>query len=203
VFAATHRVVVYANGGNDDVTIALNLGRRAELYGGAGNDRLRGGNRNDILVGGSGDDLLTGAAGRDILIGDDDTSAPLSIGGVDRLVGDDDDDVLIGGFTTWAGRRDALGAILAEWGGAHSYAQRVQNLRNGQGTPGVYANTNGFEDFFLVADVTVRDDLLPDTLTGSAGQDWFFANADGILRDRVSDLAAGEFADDLDFIFGL
>ena len=37
-------------------------------------------------------------------------------------------------------------------------------------------------------------------LTGSEGQDWFLFNADTGVKDKVTDLKANEFADDLDFI---
>jgi uncharacterized delta-60 repeat protein len=202
VFPATDRVVVYGNGGSDDIEAAATLGRPVELYGGAGNDRLRGGSLDDILVGGTGADLLAGGAGRDLLVGDG-TPTLLNVGAIDRIVGDGDDDILVGGFVTWADRRDALGAILREWSSGRTYAQRVANLRTG-GTPGNYENHDGAgNDFLLAADVTVLDDLLPDVLTGDAGRDWFFLNADGPLRDRITDLAASEFADDLDFMLRL
>ena len=201
VFPATSRVVVHGNSGNDDIEAASTLGRTVEFYGGSGNDRLRGGNANDILIGGTGADLVAGGAGRDILVGDGVPSF-LNIGSIDRIVGDSDDDILIGGFLTWADRRDALGAILREWSSARTYEQRVANLRSG-GTPGNYENHDGAgTDFLLAADVTVLDDLLIDLLTGDAGRDWFFVNADGLLRDRITDLNASEFADDLDFMLG-
>jgi hypothetical protein len=41
-----------------------------------------------------------------------------------------------------------------------------------------------------------------DVLTGDAGRDWFFANLDAGVRDRITDLQSNEFADDLDFING-
>ena len=49
------------------------------------------------------------------------------------------------------------------------------------------------------------DDNAADVLTGSSGTDWFFANLDGdrdpnIVKDKITDLHCGEFADDLDFI---
>ena len=51
------------------------------------------------------------------------------------------------------------------------------------------------------------DDGARDVLTGSAGQDLFFANLvvdeegdDAIGTDKVTDLSASEFAEDLDFI---
>ena len=202
IFPATDRVVVYGNSGADDIEAAAALGRPVEFYGGAGADRLRGGGANDILVGGSGADLVAGGAGRDILVGEG-TPALLNLGAVDRIVGDSDDDILVGGFVTWADRRDAMGAILREWSSGRTYSQRVDNLRAG-GTPGGYENHDGAgTDFLLAADVTVLDDFLIDVLTGDAGRDWFFVNADGLLRDRITDLAASEFADDLDFMLGL
>ena len=53
--------------------------------------------------------------------------------------------------------------------------------------------------------ITVFDDGSADVLTGSAGQDWFFANlakdsTDSGVLDKVTDLSASEFASDLDFI---
>ncbi|WP_202921112.1 hypothetical protein [Anatilimnocola aggregata] len=42
----------------------------------------------------------------------------------------------------------------------------------------------------------------PKVATGSAGRDWFFANLDNGVLDKITDLHASEFADDLDFIAG-
>jgi hypothetical protein len=47
---------------------------------------------------------------------------------------------------------------------------------------------------------TAFDDAAEDVLTGSAGLDWFLANLDTGVRDRITDLSAAEFANDLDFI---
>lgn len=54
-----------------------------------------------------------------------------------------------------------------------------------------------------VATTTVFDDGAADVLTGSAGQDWLFANLLGTgVKDKVTDLSAAEFANDLTFIQG-
>lgn len=53
------------------------------------NDRLQGGQYDDVLIGKSGDDVITGGTGCDRLHGGD---------GNDTLVGDMGDDILIGGF---------------------------------------------------------------------------------------------------------
>jgi hypothetical protein len=124
-------------------------------------------------------------------------------------VGNADDDILIAGFTDfdqnthddYGGDRDdgagpneaALCAVLREWTRTDaSYATRVCHLRNGGGLNGS----------FTLTDATVHDDGAQDVLTGSAGQDWFFANLDGgcATRDRITDLSGREFADDIDFI---
>ncbi len=46
----------------------------------------------------------------------------------------------------------------------------------------------------------VFDDAAADVMTGSSGQDWFWANIDAGVKDRITDLGASEFATDLDFI---
>ena len=57
-----------------------------------------------------------------------------------------------------------------------------------------------------LADITVFDDNEKDTMTGSSGQDWFFANLaldagdDATANDKITDLHADEFAVDLDWI---
>jgi hypothetical protein len=62
----------------------------------------------------------------------------------------------------------------------------------------VTSRLNG--NVFLQADVSVFDDGAADVMTGSAGQDWFFANLDSGVKDKITDLSASEFANDLDFI---
>lgn len=59
------RVIVFAAGGNDTVSVTARLG--SEQHGGDGNDTLTGGSATDILVGGLGADSLTGT-GNDLLI---------------------------------------------------------------------------------------------------------------------------------------
>jgi hypothetical protein len=71
----------------------------------------------------------------------------------------------------------ALSAVLADWTFQHDFATRIANLL-GIGTGTSFANRlNG--NYFLQPGVTVFDDGVQDQLTGSAGQDWFFANIFG------------------------
>ena len=53
-------------------------------------------------------------------------------------------------------------------------------------------------NYFLQADVTVFDDGSQDQLSGSAGQDWFFANLMGAgVLDKITDLGKDEIATDI------
>ena len=137
----------------------------AWLYGGTGNDRLHGGGGNDVLLGGDGNDELIGGQGNDLLIGGN---------GSDSLVGNPGDDIMIGGYTVHDNNEAALIAIMREWGRTdETYAQRVANLQNGGGlNGGVKLNA-----------LTVLDDGVVDTLSGSSGSDWFFAG----LGDKITD----------------
>jgi Ca2+-binding RTX toxin-like protein len=166
--------------------VAGSISLPAWLYGGDGNDRLKGGSGNNVLEGGAGDDLLVGGSGRDLLVGG---------GGADRMIGNGGDDILIGGTTSFDGNDGALAAIMAEWTSAHDYATRVANLTDQAGSAGFQYRLNGA--FFLLdqgSGQTVFNDSGADTLTGSAGSDWYFAGT----ADKVTDLSD---ADKL-FIFG-
>jgi uncharacterized delta-60 repeat protein len=183
-FAQPGRLIAYGGAGDDDIQVANSINIPAWLYGGDGNDRLKGGSGNNVLLGGAGDDLLVGGSGRDLLIGGT---------GADRLVGNADDDLLIAGSTVFDGNQAALSAILTEWSRAdRTYQQRVDALM----TTGV-----GAGGAIRLNATTVFDDGAQDLLTGSSGQDWYFANiaGDGV-RDRITDLSAAEFAVDLTFI---
>jgi len=168
--------------------VAGSITNSAWLFGGAGNDRLKGGNGHDVLVGGDGDDLLIGGQGRDLLIGGI---------GADRIVGNADEDILIAGTTAYDAWEDALCCLMAEWTSARSYSQRTANIMAGTSL------TNGFRlngDDGPLQTVFNDDDL--DTLTGSQGQDWFFANRvadNGGVLDKVTDQAANELWNDIDF----
>jgi hypothetical protein len=183
------RLVANGLGGNDDIQVAAGITTPAWLYGGAGNDRLGGGSGSDILVGGDGGDLLTGGSGRDLLIGG---------AGADRVVGNGDDDIVIGGSTAYdaptAAHQTFLAAVMSIWSGELGYADRVAVLRDG------LLRADG------TSEVRVYDDGAEDVVTGSAGQDWFLVQLEsgaGLVRDKVTDLSASEFAADLSFINGV
>lgn len=124
--------------------------------------------------------------------------------GADRIVGNADDDVLIAGEVQFeeASLRTAVDAIMDEWTSARTYEQRQANIRGDEVDVNYGNGVNG--DFYLRIEgegVTVFDDGGRDVLTGSAGQDWFFANLGGTgVQDKVTDPSDDEFAAELDWI---
>ena len=189
-FVGVTEIVIYANAGNDNVQIVGGIGLPVTVFGGAGNDKIVAGGGNSVLVGGEGDDLLVGGAGRDLLIGGV---------GADKLVGNADEDILIAGTTSYDNNAGALSTIMAEWTSSAAYATRVGHL-----TGTIPNGLNGA--IRLIGDdgatQTVFNDNDVDTLTGSAGQDWFFANKvadNGGAIDVVTDQASNETYTDTDF----
>src|SRR5207253_543939 len=97
-----------------------------------------------------------------------------------------------GGTTAFDARDAALCAIMAEWNRTDiDMATRAAHLSDQTSTIGFLSRLNG--DYFLIQDVTVFNDSSKDTLTGSAGSDWFFAGA----ADKLTDLSDADKA----FIF--
>jgi Ca2+-binding RTX toxin-like protein len=150
---------------------ATNFGGLANINNarlGTGGGSLAGDAAGGILVGNTGADTIQGGSGRSILIGGK---------GADSVTGGSGDDVVIGGSTSYDANDVALEALLAEWQSADPYATRVSTMKSG--VPGGYK---------LVFGTTVQDDATADTLTGGAGQDWFFQGT----GDTITDLNSNE-----------
>jgi len=171
-YQPTGRLLAFGQGGNDDLQVASTIDRAAWLYGDAGNDRLKGARGATLLMGGAGNDDLKGGGGRTVMIGG---------AGADLVSGGTGDDVVIGGSTRFDANDVALFGIISEWASPRDYATRVANLRGTGSGPRLNGN------YFLTA-ATVVDDGVADTLTGGAGQDWFWA----LGSDIITDLTGGE-----------
>lgn len=183
-----HSLAVYAQAGNDIVTLAPGLNLPALLDGGAGNDILTGGRGSNILIGGDGNDVLLGFGGRDLLIGGL---------GSDFLYGGTGDDLLIAGYTTWDHDRQALDAIMREWDRNTNFASRRRRLTGEQ--------LGGLNGSYLLKPQgegrTVFDDDAVDFLWGGSGRDWFLANTNSeeeSRRDILVDLWFNDEEDDID-----
>lgn len=171
-YSGITQVTVFGQQGNDSVIVSSSVTTPVWVFGGAGNDLLRGGSGNDVLIGGAGTDVVIGGNGRDLLIGGD---------GTDIIIGDAGDDILIAGYTNVDNNLAALAAIMNGWLSGASFASRVSSLSSHLNA----GNTHDDNDF--------------DILTGGAGNDWYFANlildgSDNILdRDLILGLTAAEF----------
>ena len=66
---SVNTIIINANGGNDNVSIATDITKNATINGGSGNDTLRGGDGNERLNGEGGNDRINGRGGRDTLSG--------------------------------------------------------------------------------------------------------------------------------------
>jgi hypothetical protein len=106
--------------------------RGASLLGGAGNDRLIGGDGADTLRGAAGNDQLTGGGGADLLEGGAGSDVLTAGIGADRLLGGDGDDLLKGGKDNDTLVGGAGGDTLN--GGAGFDVFRFENLDGGVDT---------------------------------------------------------------------
>ena len=93
--ANVSKVVVNAAGG-DDVVAVNTLRVPTEIYGGPGNDTLRGGNADDFIHGGDGQDTIYGFTGNDELLGGAGDDLIFGAGGDDLIQGGSGNDELLG-----------------------------------------------------------------------------------------------------------
>ncbi len=168
------------------VSVAVNLAMRVGtaiggsvsnfsiLIGGSGADELTASSAASVLIGGGGNDHLVGGGGRNILVGGL---------GSDRLEGRGGDDLVIGGRTALDNNTGSLWQLLAEWSSTRTYDQRIANL-NGTG---VGPRSNG-ESFLRndLEDTIFGDEGMLDELLGGTGRDWFIADLEDQLLDRVT-----------------
>jgi Ca2+-binding RTX toxin-like protein len=161
------RIIVYGGGGNDNISIFNDIGAIATLiYGEEGNDILRGGLSTNFIDGGSGNDTLSGNTGRDIIIGGL---------GQDQINGSSGDDILIGGSYLYAQDPVAIDSLIAAWGQALLYSQRVANLKLAS-------------NWFAFNNLTLTDDSVTDTLTGAQAQDWFLTTIADITDKKNNEV---------------
>ena len=179
VFEVSGRIIVHGNGGNDLILVGPGVQNAAWLYGDAGNDVVKLGHAGGIAFGGAGNDAIVGGNGRDVLVGGE---------GADVLVGNSGDDILVSAATAFDDRANAnhdatWAGIRAEWTSSRSFAERVNNLRDGTGPAG---RLNG--SYFL-NDGTIQADTSADILSGSSGSDWFLYR---FGQDLVAGMSASE-----------
>jgi uncharacterized repeat protein (TIGR01451 family) len=170
-FNFTGTIQLYAQGGDDRVTVSSSITRSAWIWGGNGKDTVNAGSGNDFAFGNAGDDSMNGNNGRDILIGGD---------GTDKLNGGSGDDALIAGDFKSAPTMSQLCSVLKEWTRTDkSYSLRSSHLQSG----------GGYNTIKLNATTLFSSATLKDSLTGGSDNDLFFASVPG---DVVTDKASSE-----------
>jgi VCBS repeat-containing protein len=141
------------------------------LVGNAADNDISGGIGDDIILGWSGNDTLSGGAGLDIAVGGS---------GADTVHGNNMDDILVAASLTYANEstssinRAALDAIMAEWHRALAYSLRIDHLSVNP--------SDGLNSGYMLNASTLLDDGATDTLFGDAGQDWFLAGINDVVK---------------------
>lgn len=154
------RIDVYGGEGSDDLSADRQLAIPVRLFGGAGDDKIRGGAADDFLDGGAGDDRLYGFDGDDVLVGG---------WGADRLDGGDGDDLMITEFMRIDAGKTDPDVILDRWSGTGlSVADRLATL---------------------ISDLSnaISSDGATDNSDGDRGQDAFFTELSDDRRERRGD----------------
>ena len=200
--ADINSVVIYVDGGDDDVEIDKNItlpvfvnggdgkdklkagGGDTILLGGAGEDDLKGGDGNDILDGGGdkdklnagkGNDILLGGTGEDDLKGEDGRDILIGGTGKDDINGGKNDDIVIGDATNLTVDTPELLTLQAIWTGTGSYEERVAAVQ-------AELSSDPNASFIL----SVSGDGSEDKLKGDKEDDLFYAEGStGNLVDDV------------------
>ena len=165
------------------VTVNLATGAATSIQGGVSNvqnvrgaagavtNTLTGNSQGNILIGGEGNDTLIGGSGRSILIGGNHT---------DTITGGSGDDIIIGGETLLDNNNTALITIFIEWRSkTDNAATRIAKIRAGLSYGG--GSLAAFSSTTVTTDGT-------STLTGGAGNDWFWSGPQG----KINDLSSGD-----------
>ncbi len=155
VYDNISRIEVYGGEGNDDISATTKLAIPLRLFGGSGDDKLRGGAAGDFLDGGTGNDRLFGERGRDVIIGG---------WGADRLSGGDAEDLLIADHLNQYGDTTDADALMQGWSlSGSSFDNRITDL---------------------IGDLTAAriSDGAYDDLNGEKGSDWLIGETPDLMR---------------------
>jgi Ca2+-binding RTX toxin-like protein len=164
---------IYGGTGND---VLRGGGGTNRIFGGAGNDILMGGPGNNFMFGGDGNDTLMAGTGNSIMVGGDGNDLLIAFGGNNIMIGGNGSDLLIGagghnleiaGSTIYDNNIFALTALMAEWASGVPLAMCVNHLENGGGKNGPY---------MLIPGQTMFDDQSPDLLLELAAMSWAMAD---------------------------
>lgn len=185
----------------------------ATITGGGGNNSLVGdidSNFNDIIYGGNGDDTLRGLTADDILYGGGDPDLLDGGSGNDTLLGGAGSDTLDGGadfdFVSYQGVSSAvnvnLGTGTATGGGGSDTILSIEGVIGGSGADTITGDSLGNVLRGDAGADTIYGAAGSDTLYGDTGQDRIYGGADGDLAfgGNDADVIVGD--DGSDTLFG-
>lgn len=183
-------VTLDGGAGND---LLIGGSRDNELNGNAGNDRLIGGDKADTLIGGAGNDFLEGGDGSDQLRGQAGNDTLRGGSGDDRMFGDEGRDILVGGSGNDLMNGGASGDVLTGDagddtinGGAGSDA-----IRGGAGNDLLSGGLGTDTILGGAGDDVLRSEGGFDYLLGEAGSDRFVASGARIILGGGDDTISG------------
>jgi Ca2+-binding RTX toxin-like protein len=187
-----HGVRIFGDSGNDTITINSSqaiFDVQTSLFGGAGDDRLKGGDERDYIEGNDGDDRISlgngrnfglGDAGTDIIDGGDQrdfisggAGPDLIHGGADRdqLQGDNGDDTIFGGTGDDADE-DGSDLIFGGRGNDLIFGQGSKDVIFGQdGNDTINGGSDRDEIFGMAGDDVLDGGTSRNTLWGGDGND--------------------------------
>jgi Ca2+-binding RTX toxin-like protein len=155
-------LAIYGLEGNDSIQVDNDLKYVDFLFGGPGNDVLKGDGGPSMLDGGSGNDTLTAGEGPSILIGGD---------GADKLFGGDSSPLLISGSVDFSNQ------------GTPAASPQLTNLLSAwSATSQSYLDRAAAVDAILAGHV--QDDGQKDTLTSGNGMTLYYAGTGDTILDK-------------------
>ena len=183
---------MYGGDGND--TMYGGLGDD-QMGGASGNDTMFGGDGRDAMAGGTGSDVMFGEMGNDEMSGEDGNDALNGGEGSDRMYGRQGQDILVGGGGSDAGRGGS--GSDAMYGGNLTFANDPDDFRAALNawanqSPAPTDVTDRFMNMAMAGYNMITqavDDGVADCMTGDAGDDVHFYNAnDELFEMRVAEV---------------
>ena len=195
---------------SDDDTHTIPAGESNCVFGGSGNDTLRGAEGGDRLYGGWGTDTLHGNGGDDtlyghfrddVLYGGDGDDTLRGDWGNDTLYGGDGDDTLRGGRGNDVLRGgDGDDTLHGEWGNDPPHGFGDDRLYGGAGNDMLRGEASNDELHGDEGDDELHGGGGNDTLHGGAGNDAFYFYED-LGNDTISDYSLGASQADSEKIY--